>query len=319
MALKLPKKIVIAEVGPRDGLQSFPRWIDTDVKVAMIDRLSELGLPVIEASNFAHPKIIPHLRDAEEVFQRIKRRPGTVYRALVPNARGAERAVKVRVDEMLGLITISATYTRKNQNMTIDQAIEQNLESFRIAEGGQTPFVMALGMAFWCAYEGLIAEDDVIAVVRRLHGGGIRRFYLAGSLGMEDPAHVNRLFMRLGDLFPDAGFGFHIHNLSGMATANILAALDAGVQWLEGAICGIGGGIAMPTKLGSVGNFPTEDLVAMLAEMGIETGIDPESAVAASHEIARMLGIDPQSHRGNGATRKSVMRLASSNPNMRYS
>ena len=319
MALKLPDSIVVAEVGPRDGLQSFPRWIDTDIKVAIIDRLSDLGLPIIEVSSFAHPKVVPHLRDAEEVFQRIKRRPGTVYRALVPNARGAQRAAQADVDEMLGLITISATYTRKNQNMTIDQAIEQNLELFRIAEAGRIPFVMALGMAFWCAYEGLIAEDDVIAVVRRLHDGGIRRFYLAGSLGMEDPAHVNRLFTRLGALFPDASFGFHIHNLSGMATANILAALDAGVQWLEGAICGIGGGIAMPTRLGSLGNFPTEDLVTMLAEMGIETGIDPERVIATSHEIARILGIDPQSHRGNGATRKSVMELASSNPNMRYS
>src|SRR6188472_2967514 len=114
MALTLPKKIVVAEVGPRDGLQSFPRWIDTDTKVAIIDRLSELGFPVIEVSNFAHPKVIPHLRDAEEVFQRIKRRQGTVYRALVPNARGAERAAQSSVDEMLGLITISATYTRKN-------------------------------------------------------------------------------------------------------------------------------------------------------------------------------------------------------------
>jgi hydroxymethylglutaryl-CoA lyase len=319
MALSLPKSMVVAEVGPRDGLQSFPRWIETDTKVAIIDRLSDLGLPVIEVSNFAHPKVIPHLRDAEEVFQRIKRRPGTVYRALVPNARGAHRAAHADVDEMLGLITISATYTRKNQNMTIDQAIEQNLESFRIAERAQTSFVMALGMAFWCAYEGLIAEADVISVVRRLHDGGIRRFYLAGSLGMEDPAHVNRLFTRLGDLFPDAGFGFHIHNLSGMATANILAALDAGVEWLEGAICGIGGGIAMPNKLGSVGNFPTEDLVTMLAEMGIKTGIEPEQVVVASRDIAAILGIDPRRHRGNGATRQSVMDLATTNPNMRYS
>src|SRR6195952_1053022 len=241
MSLKLPKTIVVAEVGPRDGLQSFPRWIDTDVKVAMIDQLSDLGLPVVEVSNFAHPKVIPNLRDAEEVFERIKRRPGTVYRALVPNARGAHRAAQVCVDEMLGLITISATYTRKNQNMTIDQAIEQNLESFRIAEAGHTPFVMALGMALWCAYQGLIAEDGVSGVVRPLHDGGSRRFYLAGSLGMEDPAHVNRLFARLGELFPNAGFGFHIHNLSGMATANILAALDAGVQWLEGSTRRIGG------------------------------------------------------------------------------
>jgi hydroxymethylglutaryl-CoA lyase len=319
MALSLPKKITVAEVGPRDGLQSFPRWIDTDTKVAIIDRLSDLGLPVIEVSSFAHPKVVPHLRDAEEVFERIRRRPGTVYRALVPNARGAQRGAQARVDEMLGLITISATYTRKNQNMTIDEAIEQNLESFRIAEAASIPFVMALGMAFWCAYEGSIPEEDVIAVVRRLHEGGIRRFYLAGSLGMEDPAHVNRLFSRLGELFPDTAFGFHIHNLSGMATANILAALDAGVQWLEGAICGIGGGIAMPTRLGSVGNFPTEDLVAMLSEMGIETGIDPERMVALSQEIASLLGIDPQSHRANGATRKSVTQLATNSPHMRYS
>ena len=319
MALSLPRKITVAEVGPRDGLQSFPRWIDTDTKVGIVDRLSDLGLPVIEVSSFAHPKVVPHLRDAEEVFERIKRRPGTVYRALVPNARGAERASKANVDEMLGLITISATYTRKNQNMTIEQAIEQNLTSFRIADANGIPFVMALGMAFWCAYEGLIPEDNVIAVVRRFHAGGIRRFYLAGSLGMEDPAHVNRLFHRLAKLFPDAAFGFHIHNLSGMATANILAALDAGVQWLESAICGIGGGIAMPTKLGSVGNFPTEDLVTMLAEMGIETGIDPEATVALSREIATLLGIDPQSHRGSGATRRMVAELATNNPNMRYS
>jgi hydroxymethylglutaryl-CoA lyase len=319
MTLSLPSKMVVAEVGPRDGLQSFPRWVDTATKVAIIDDLSDLRLPVIEVSSFAHPKVVPHLRDAEEVFERIKRRPGTVYRALVPNARGAERGATARVDEMLGLITISATYTRKNQNMTIDEAIEQNLESFRIADAHSIPFVMALGMAFWCAYEGQIPEDDVVTVVRRLHDGGIRRFYLAGSLGMEDPAHVNRLFLRLANRFPDASFGFHIHNLSGMATANILAALDAGAAWLEGAICGIGGGIAMPTNFGSVGNFPTEDLVSMLAEMGIETGIDPERAVALSRQIATLLGIDPRSHRGSGGTRKMVAELANNNPNLRYS
>jgi hydroxymethylglutaryl-CoA lyase len=310
MVLTLPKSMVVAEVGPRDGLQSFTRWIDTDTKVRMIDLLSDLGLPVIEVSSFAHPKVVPHLRDAEEVFERIQRRPKTTYRALVPNAHGARRAAIAKVDEMLGLITISATYTKKNQNMSIDDAIEQNLQALRIAEASAIPFVMALGMAFWCAYEGLIPEQHVIDVVRRLHQGGVRRFYLAGSLGMEDPAHVNRLFARLGELFPDAAFGFHIHNLSGMATANILAAVDAGVQWLESAICGIGGGIAMPAKLGSVGNFATEDLVSMLSEMGIETGIDPERTVAVSREIASLLGTEPKSHRANGATRGAVAETA---------
>jgi hydroxymethylglutaryl-CoA lyase len=310
MVLTLPKSMVVAEVGPRDGLQSFARWVDTDTKVRMIDLLSDLGLPVIEVSSFAHPKVVPHLRDAEAVFERIKRRPGTTYRALVPNAHGARRAAVAEVDEMLGLITISATYTKENQNMSIEAAIEQNLQALRIAEASAIPFVMALGMAFWCAYEGLIPEQHVIDVVRRLHQGGVRRFYLAGSLGMEDPAHVNRLFVRLGELFPDAAFGFHIHNLSGMATANILAAVDAGVQWLESAICGIGGGIAMPAKLGSVGNFATEDLVSMLSEMGIETGIDPERTVAVSLQIAALLGTEPKSHRANGATRGAVAESA---------
>src|SRR6201986_3292017 len=123
MALHLPKEIVVAEVGPRDVLQSFPRWIETGTKFEIVDRLSDLGLPVIEVSSFAHPKVVPHLRDAEEVFERIKRRPGTVYRALVPNARGAERGASAKVGEMLGLITISETYTRKNQNMTTEEAI----------------------------------------------------------------------------------------------------------------------------------------------------------------------------------------------------
>jgi hydroxymethylglutaryl-CoA lyase len=319
MALYLPEKIVVAEVGPRDGLQSFPRWIETATKVAMIDRLSDIGLSVIEVSSFAHPTVVPHLRDAEEVFERIKRRPGTTYRALVPNARGAERGARAKVDEMLGLMTISPTYTRKNQNMSIDEAIAQNLASFRIAETSGIAFVMALGMSFWCAYEGLIPEDNVIAVVRRLHDGGIRRFYLAGSLGMEDPAHVNRLFRRLRELFPQAAFGFHVHNLSGMATGNILAALDAGVTWLESAICGVGGGIALPTTLGSVGNFPTEDLVSMLAEMGVETGIDPELTVMLSQQIAALLDIAPQSHRGSGATRTMIAELAANSQNVRYS
>ncbi len=314
--LSLPQKMTIAEVGPRDGLQSFARWVETADKVRIVDRLSEAGLPVIEVSSFVSPKAVPLLSDAEEVFATIRRKPGVVYRGLVPNARGAERAVQARVDEMLGLITVSATYTRKNQNMTMAQAIEQNLLAFRIADAAGIPFVAALGMAFWCAYEGPIAEGDVIAVVRQLHDGGVRRFYLAGSLGMEDPLHVNLLFRRLADEFAGCAFGFHVHNLSGMATANVLAALDAGVQWLEGSICGIGGGTSMPTSLGAVGNFPTEDLVGMLAEMNVETGIDAAGIVEASREIAALLGIEPRSHRGNGATRQAVMALADTHPSL---
>src|SRR4051794_7863139 len=123
--IRYPDEITIVEVGPRDGLQSLPKWIETEAKVRMVDRLSDAGLPVIEVTGFVSPRAIPNLRDADEVFERITRRPGTVYRALVPNARGAERAAAAKVGEMLGLITVSRTYLKKNQNMALEQAMEQ--------------------------------------------------------------------------------------------------------------------------------------------------------------------------------------------------
>ncbi len=266
-------------------------------------------------ASFAHPRVVPNMRDAEEVFARIRRRPGVVYRGQAPNARGAHRAVDAKVGELLGLITASETYTRHNQNMGNDEAVEQNLLSFQVAERNGIPFVMAIGMAFWCPYEGPVAEDRVVDLVRRFRNAGIRRQYLAGSLGMEDPAHVNRLFARLYREVPDVELGFHVHNLSGMATANILAALDAGVHWLEGAICGIGGGMAIPESVGSCGNFPTEDLVTMLEECGVSTGLDPLAVQRAAHEIGARLDIPVRSHRGAGATREIILRKARENPN----
>ena len=310
----IPDKMLLVDVAPRDGLQSLPKWIPTDDKVWLCNRLTDLGVPVVEVASFAHPKVVPNMRDAEDVFARIKRKPGVVYRGQAPNARGAHRAVEAKVDEMLGLITVSETYTHHNQNMTNDEAVEQNILSFRIAEKNNTPFVVAIGMAFWCAYEGLIPEENVVDLVGRFYNAGIKRQYLAGSLGMEDPAHVNRLFKRLYKKFPGIELGFHIHNLSGMATANILAALDAGVHWLEGAICGIGGGMAIPSTVGSVGNFPLEDLVSMLEEMGVDTGLDPREVNAAAQEIGKRLGIEVRSHRGTGCTREEIMRMGVENP-----
>jgi hydroxymethylglutaryl-CoA lyase len=244
------------------------------------------------------------------VFARIARRPGTVYRALVPNARGAERAAAAKVDEMLGLITVSRTYLKKNQNMTLDEAVEQAIAAFRIAERAGIAFVQAIGMALWCAYEGAIPEDEVLSLVRRFREGGMRRFYVAGSVGMEDPRHVGRLIGRIYDAHPDVEVGFHVHNLSGWGHANVLAALDAGARWIEGSICGIGGGVTMPSTLGSLGNLPTEDIVAMLDAMGVQTGLDPEAVVAAARDVAALLDIAPRSHAANGASRREVLHQA---------
>jgi hydroxymethylglutaryl-CoA lyase len=311
--LFLPKRALVIEVAPRDGLQSLNKWIETEAKVRMVDRLSAAGFPVIEVTGFAHPRVIPNLKDAEEVFERITRRPGTVYRGLVPNARGAERAVKAKVGEMLGLVIASATYLRKNQNMTIDEAIEQGIAAARLADRHGIPFVMAIGMSMWCPYEGLIPPATVLDIVARFHTAGVKRFYLAGSVGMEDPRQVNELFRRVYDRFPDVDLGFHVHNVSGYAMANILAALDAGATSIEGSICGIGGGIAMPTTI-SVGNIPTEDVVSMLTEMGVDPGVNREEAIRAAKDVSEILGIASDSFTTRGGTREAVLEWGRSKP-----
>lgn len=308
--LTLPNRVDVVEVSPRDGLQSFPRWVDTDTKIAMIDRLSDAGFPCIEVTAFAHPRAIPHLRDAEEVCARIKRRAGTIYRGLAPNARGAARAVSAGVDEILGLLTVSETYLRKNQNMSLDEAISQATDAFRISDTAGRRFVMAVGMSMWCPYEGAIPQETVVGIVERLRSAGIRRFYLAGSVGMEDPRHVNTLFAGLVARFKDCEFGFHVHNLAGFGTANVLAALDVGARWIEGSVCGVGGGIVMPDTVASVGNLPTEDIVTMLHEMGIDTGLDPDAVIAAAKDVATLLDVKPLSHALQCGVRSSVRKHA---------
>ncbi len=310
--LSLPSKVTVVEVAPRDGLQSFPRWVDTQTKIAIVDRLSEAGFPVIEVTGFAHPRVIPNLRDAEAVMAGIKRRPGTVYRAQVPNAKGAERAVRCTAppDELVGLIVASESYLKKNQNMTTEQAIK----AFEIGRAAGMSFVMAIAGSFWDIYEGRTPESKVLGMVSRFHDAGMRRIYLAGSMGMEDPRHVNDLFTEVKQRWPDLDTGFHVHNMAGGATANILAALDAGASFIEGAICGVGGGIAMPGGTGSVGNLASEDIVYLLNEMGIATGIDTEAVIAASRDIANMLDIAPAGHVAHCGSRRELMEKGQKSP-----
>jgi hydroxymethylglutaryl-CoA lyase len=312
--LSLPKSATVVEVGPRDGLQSLDKWIETDRKIAMIDRLSAAGFPVIEVTSFAHPRVVPMLRDAEEVVARIARRPGTVYRALVPNKRGALRAVGTDIDEILGLMTVSARYMAKNQNMTVDEAIDTGGDCFRVADEAGRAFIMALGMSFFCPYEGVIPMENTLGCVARLRNLGIRRFYLAASTGMEDPRHINALFRRAFDRFPDCEFGFHLHEKMGLASANLTAALDAGVTMVEGSICGIGGGIAFPGGSGSTGNLPTEDIVHFLNVMGIETGIETGDALAAARDVAAIAGIPMASRLAAIGTREDATRRGQETP-----
>ena len=306
--------VLVSEVGPRDGLQSLDHWVDTDKKVAMVDRLSDAGFPVIEVTSFTHPKVVPHLRDAEEVLARIKRRPGTVYRALVPNKRGALRAVETDIDEILGLMTVSESYLAKNQNMTLDEVIAAGGDCLRVAEDAGRAYIMALGMSLFCPYEGVIPPERTLDCVAKLRNLGVRRFYLAASTGMEEPRQVGELFRRAFDRFPDCDFSFHLHEKMGLAPANLIAALDAGVTAIEGSICGIGGGIAFPGGVGSIGNLPSEDIVNFLNEMGIDTGLDTNEVLAAARDVAALAGVPVASHIGQVGLRADVTRLGAANP-----
>ena len=159
----------------------------------------------------------------------------------------------------------------------------------------------------FCAYEGRIPEEHVLELVGRLRNGGITRYYYAGSLGMEDPRHVNTLIRMTLDRFPDVAVGFHVHNLAGNGMANIVAALDAGASFIEGSICGIGGGIMTPTTLGAVGNLATEDIVHLLNELQVQTGVATDDVIAAAWDVARLLDITPRSHVTASGTRAQVM------------
>jgi len=292
--LTLPEHVTVVEVGPRDGLQSFERWVSTDDKVALVDCLSDACFPVVEAASFASPRVVPHLRDAVEVLERITRRPGTRYRALVPNRKGLERALACEVDEVLALCTVSAEYTRRNQDMTVQESTAQAADVYRSALGHGRRAVVAVGMALFCPYEGRIPEASTLAVVDALYRGDVRRIYLAGSLGMEDPRQVSAMIAKLKDRWPDLEVGFHAHDMAGFGAANVLAAVQAGATSVEGSICGIGGGIALPHGASQAGNLATEDLVHLLNCCGVGTGIETSAVLRAAQRAAGILGITPR-------------------------
>ena len=294
--MKFPKKIKVIEVGPRDGLQSLNKWIPTQDKIEMINLLSSAKFPVIEVSSFAHPKVVPMLNDVEKVFEQINRHTGIVYRALSPNLKGTSRAIETRmVDEILGLLTVSETYSLKNQNMTLDDAINEAGKSFKLCEKSDVDFVMAIGVAFYCPYDGLISNEKILSVVQRLYNKGIRRMYLAASTGMENPANINYVFNKIRDEFSDLDCGFHVHDRIGMAATNMFSALDAGATSVEGSICGIGGGIAMPHGTGDYGNLPTEDIVSMLNRSNVETQLNTKTVHETAEKIASLLKIKSNS------------------------
>ena len=285
----MSETMVIQEVATRDGFQIEPRYVETADKIALIDALSAAGFSRIEVSSFVSPKAVPALRDAAEVFAGIARRPGTVYVALVPNPRGAERALAAKVDEVNLVASVSEAHNRANMGMTPDASIEGFARIMETVRGAAISTNATVATAFGCPFEGDQSADKVMRQVERYRALDIRGVTLADTTGMANPRQVEDLVGRTLSLVPAEHLTLHFHNTRGLGLANVLAAYRAGARRFDAALGGLGG---CPFAPGATGNICTEDLVSMAHEMGIATGLDLDALIGLSRDLPRLVGHD---------------------------
>jgi hydroxymethylglutaryl-CoA lyase len=285
--MRLPERVTICEVGTRDGFQIEPGFIPTDVKIEIVDRLSDAGVPRIEVTSFVHPKAVPQLRDAEAVMAGISRRPGTRYAALVPNDKGAARAVDARVDVIHTVVSASESHNLANVNMTIAESMEKLRGVMQIAARAEVPVACGISTAFGCPFEGRTPVAQLERVVRSLVDMGARAIGLADTTGMANPLQVTEVLDRLMPRFPGIEWTLHTHDTRAMAISNILTAIACGVRNFDASIGGLGG---CPFAPGASGNVCTEDLVHCLHAMEVDTGIDLDALVAVSRRVQDVVG-----------------------------
>jgi hydroxymethylglutaryl-CoA lyase len=291
----LPSKVRIREVGPRDGFQNEPETIPTAEKIRLVDMLSATGLKRIEVTSFVRPEVIPQLSDAEQVLAGVQRRDGVAFSVLVPNERGLERALALRerFDEINVFVSASETHNRKNVNRTVEESLaglERTLASAREAglrcEG-------VISTSFGCPYEGEVPQGRVFEIAERLAAEGCAEIGFGDTTGMANPRQVGEFFAAARERLGGVELTAHFHNTRGQGLANVLAALEQGVESFESSFGELGG---CPVPPGATGNIASEDLVSMLHEMGIETGIDLPALVTASREAQDALGRPLGSH-----------------------
>lgn len=313
--MRFPNTIEIVEVGPRDGLQSLSGSYPTEVKLGLISELAGTGLSRIEATSFVRPSVVPQLADAESLWSGLKMGDGVRFRALVANGRGVERARAAGATELVLLATASEAYVKLNQNMSVDENLEEIRSMVHLADAdGSIHLVGAIAMAMFCAYEGAIDPGPTLRIVDTYSELGVNELSIATSTGVDGPSELHRLCSMILDRYPEMKVGVHLHNANGMALANAMAAMQAGAQVLEGSICGIGGGIRLPGGDQDHGNVPTEDLVNLCYELGIDTGVNLDAIVGASRRISRDLGIQSKSFAGAGGTKRQLVDRARVEP-----
>lgn len=285
--MKLPQRVTICEVGPRDGFQIEPDFIPTERKIEVVDLLADAGVSRIEVTSFVHPKVVPQMRDAEAVMAGLRRRPGTRYSALVPNDKGAVRAIDAGVDEIHTVLSASESHNLANVNMTIAESLERMRAVLQVAGRAGVPVGCGISTSFGCPFEGEVPLASLERVVGALVDMGARAIGLADTTGMANPRQVARALEHLMPRYPGVEWTLHTHDTRAMAIPNILAALACGVTHVDSSIGGLGG---CPFAPGASGNVCTEDLVHCLHAMGVETGIDLGRLLAVSRRVQEIVG-----------------------------
>lgn len=285
--MNLPTKVIIKEVGPRDGLQNESQLIKTQDKVTWINMLSDTGLSYIEVTSFVHPKWIPQLADAKKVLKEIKRKKDVTYAALIPNIKGLAPALEVGLDEANIFMSASESHNKNNINKTISETYPVLKEVVDEAKKANVSVRGYVSTVIGCPYEGPIAPEQVLTVVDQLVDMGVTEISLGDTIGVGVPTQVERLLDVLLSRFPAKLFAMHFHDTRGTALANIVKSLEMGITTFDSSVGGLGG---CPYAKGASGNVATEDLLYLLSEMGIETGIQSDRLIKAGSYIEGKIG-----------------------------
>jgi hydroxymethylglutaryl-CoA lyase len=281
-----PQRISVREVGPRDGLQN-EEPVPTEDKIELIDRLSATGVHRIEAVSFVRPEAIPQMADADAVWRGIDRVPSVRYSALVPNLRGASRALDAGLTEIEAVVSASDTHNRKNVGRGTAESLDDIAMIIDAAHQRGATCQVIVSTAWGCPYEGDVPVDRVVGVAGRAVADGADSVSFGDTTGMATPGRVRELVAEFRRSYPDTALNLHFHNTRGTGLANVLTALELGVADFDASVGGLGG---CPYAPGATGNIATEELVHMVNDMGIETGIDLDSMIEAAADAERIIG-----------------------------
>ena len=299
--MSYPRQVKMVEVGPRDGLQNESRRVATETRVELIDRLSDAGLPVVEAGSFVSPKWVPQMADTAEVMARIRRRKGVSYPVLVPNLKGLEAALAARCEEVSIFAAATDAFSMKNINCSIEESLTRFAPVAKQALDNKLRVRGYMSVVLGCPYAGEVKPQQVAEVAARLWDMGCYEVSLGDTIGTGTPVKTQRLLEAVAKLVPMDRLAGHFHDTYGQALANILAALEMGVATFDSSIAGLGG---CPYAKGATGNVASEDVLYMLQGMGIETGVDMERLLDAAEFICTALDRSTVSRAGRALGNK---------------